>query len=108
MYAIRSYYVNVYFKNNPRYRVVAFTATQIPDIEGRRYPPELAGESYPDGIPVYPEEELASLIRTHKVDLIVITSYSIHYTKLYDIIPEIINRLPLKKMKKKRRMAVNR
>jgi predicted GTPase len=66
---------NVYFKDNPRYNVVAFTAAQIPDIAGRLYPPELAGESYPEGIPIFPEDELAELIRNHKVDLVAF-SYS--------------------------------
>ncbi len=66
---------NVYFRDNPTYEVVAFTATQIPNIEGRRYPPELAGELYPDGIPVYPEAELATLIREREVDQVVF-SYS--------------------------------
>ena len=59
---------NVYFRNNKNYQVVAFTATQIPDIEGRRYPAELAGELYPEGIPIYSEEELPELIRKYKVD----------------------------------------
>ena len=49
---------NVYFRDNPAYRVVAFTATQIPGIETRKYPASLAGKSYPDGIPIFPEEEL--------------------------------------------------
>jgi len=62
---------NVFFKNNPNYEVVAFTATQIPDIEGRIYPPELAGPNYPDGIPIYPEEELENLIKEKNVDLVV-------------------------------------
>ncbi|HHP7236474.1 MAG TPA: cyclic 2,3-diphosphoglycerate synthase [Desulfobacterales bacterium] len=66
---------NVYFKDNPRYEVVAFTAAQIPDIEGRRYPAELAGDMYPEGIGIYPEERLAELIRTHKADLVAF-SYS--------------------------------
>lgn len=66
---------NIYFRNNPRYRVIAFTAAQIPDIEGRCYPPELAGPGYPIGVPIHPEEELAGLIRTHKVDLVAF-SYS--------------------------------
>ncbi|MBC7358203.1 MAG: GTPase [Desulfacinum sp.] len=66
---------NVYFRNNPRYRVVAFTAAQIPDIEGRLYPPELAGPGYPEGIPIHPEEELAELIRRHTIDLVAF-SYS--------------------------------
>ncbi len=66
---------NVYFKNNSRYRVIAFTATQIPDIEGRRYPAELAGSLYPQGIPIYPEEQLSELIGRHKIDLVAF-SYS--------------------------------
>jgi predicted GTPase len=59
---------NVYYKDNPRYRVVAFTATQIPDIEGRVYPPELAGGSYPEGIAIHAEGELPELIARHEVD----------------------------------------
>jgi predicted GTPase len=66
---------NVYFRNNPRYRVVAFTATQIPDIDGRCYPAELCGEGYPDGIPIFPESDLTLLIRDNKVDLVAF-SYS--------------------------------
>src|SRR4030043_964098 len=59
---------NVSFRNNPAYKVVAFTATQIPDIEGRKYPPELAGKLYPKGIPIYSEAALNSLLHEHKVD----------------------------------------
>jgi len=59
---------NMLYRGNDAVRVVAFTATQIPDIEGRRYPPELAGDLYPDGIPILPEEELEELIRREKVD----------------------------------------
>jgi predicted GTPase len=62
---------NVYFRDNEAYDVVAFTATQIPDIEGRRYPPELAGKLYPQGIPIVAEEELASLIEEKNVDEVV-------------------------------------
>jgi len=62
---------NVYFRNNPSYEVVAFTATQIPGIEERVYPPELAGSNYPNGIPIYPEEELPELIKKFNVDLVV-------------------------------------
>jgi predicted GTPase len=62
---------NVYFRDNPDYQVVAFTATQIPNIEGRRYPPELAGRLYPEGIPIYPEEELTDLVRRYQVDQVV-------------------------------------
>lgn len=59
---------NVFFRDNKDYRVVAFTATQIPDIEGRKYPAALAGKLYPKGIPIYSEAELTDLIKTHKVD----------------------------------------
>jgi predicted GTPase len=62
---------NVYFRDNPDYHVVAFTATQIPNIAERRYPPELAGALYPDGIVIYPEAELDDLIRRHHVDQVV-------------------------------------
>lgn len=62
---------NVYFRDNSDYQVVAFTATQIPNIEGRRYPAELAGGFYPQGIPIYPESELSDLIRTLKADQVV-------------------------------------
>ncbi|MBC7263566.1 MAG: GTPase [Chloroflexi bacterium] len=62
---------NVYFRDNKAYEVVAFTATQIPNIEGRIYPAALAGKLYPKGIPIYPEEELADLIRKHSVDQVV-------------------------------------
>ncbi len=66
---------NVHFRNNPDYQVVAFTAAQIPNIEGRRYPPELAGEGYPQGIPIEPEAELERIIREGQVDVAVF-SYS--------------------------------
>ena len=62
---------NVFFRENPAYQIVAFTATQIPNIDGRRYPPELAGKLYPEGIQIFPESELTSLIRTLQVDLVV-------------------------------------
>jgi predicted GTPase len=70
---------NVYFRNNPRYRVVAFTAAQIPNIEGRVYPPELAGELYPDGIPIYPEQDMAELIREHRIDLAAFSYSDVSY-----------------------------
>ncbi len=62
---------NVYFRGNRRYKVVAFTATQIPNIEGRVYPAELAGEGYPNGIPIYPEDELVHLIKDLQIDQVV-------------------------------------
>ena len=66
---------NIYFRDNTRYRVIGFTAAQIPDIEGRLYPPELSGDLYPEGIPIYPEEQLTDLIQEHKADLVAF-SYS--------------------------------
>jgi predicted GTPase len=62
---------NVYFRDNDAYEVVAFTATQIPGIEGRHYPPELSGPNYLKGIPIYPEEKLPKLIRENDVDQVV-------------------------------------
>jgi predicted GTPase len=62
---------NVTFRGNDDYKVVAFTATQIPDIEGRVYPAELAGEGYPEGIPIVAEEELADLVRREEIDEVV-------------------------------------
>lgn len=58
---------NVYFRDKEELHVVAFTATQIPDIEDRRYPSCLAGKYYPEGVPIYPEEELSSLIKKHAI-----------------------------------------
>ncbi len=62
---------NVFFRDNPDYDVVAFTATQIPDIEGRTYPPELAGARYPAGIPVYDESELTDLIQRENAQQVI-------------------------------------
>jgi predicted GTPase len=62
---------NVVFRDDPDHEVVAFTATQIPDISGRRYPPELAGPRYPAGIPIVPEEDLEKLIRERQVGEVV-------------------------------------
>ncbi|MDC0336095.1 cyclic 2,3-diphosphoglycerate synthase [Pseudodesulfovibrio sp.] len=66
---------NVYFRDNERYEVVCFTATQIPDIDGRCYPSELSGKQYPVGIPIYSDEDLGGLITEYDVDLVVF-SYS--------------------------------
>ncbi len=62
---------NVFFRENKDYEVVAFTATQIPNIEGRKYPSALSGKNYPDGIPIYPESELIPLIKKHQVEQVV-------------------------------------
>ena len=66
---------NVAFRDDPNVEVVAFTATQIPGIDDRRYPPALSGRRYPDGIPIRPEEELTQLIREHAADEVIL-SYS--------------------------------
>jgi len=62
---------NVYFRNNDSYEVLAFTATQIPGIEKRNYPPELAGPKYPRGIPIYPEKKLSEIIEKYGVNEVV-------------------------------------
>jgi predicted GTPase len=61
---------NMVYRENPDVEVVAFTATQIPDIAGRTYPPELAGEHYPKGIPIHPEDDLLALLRSLRVDIV--------------------------------------
>lgn len=66
---------NCCYRDDSRYQVVAFTAAQIPNIEGRVYPPQLAGSLYPQGIPIHPEDQLESLIRQHNINL-AIFSYS--------------------------------
>jgi predicted GTPase len=66
---------NTYFRDNEAYEVVVFTATQIPNIEGRTYPSDLAGDLYPNGIPIHPEEDLVELIEKHKIEQVVF-SYS--------------------------------
>jgi predicted GTPase len=62
---------NVFYRDNPDYQVVAFTATQIPNIAGRKYPAELAGKLYPQGIPIYLESELVRLIQEYQVDQVI-------------------------------------
>ena len=66
---------NTFYRDNEQYKVAAFTATQIPDIEGRIYPPELAGNLYPNGIPIHDESELLNLIAKHNIEEVVF-SYS--------------------------------
>jgi predicted GTPase len=76
---------NVVYRDDPEVEVVAFTATQIPGIEGRTYPPSLAGPRYPDGIPILAEEELPALIAEHRVDEVVFAYSDIPY-------PEVMRR----------------
>jgi predicted GTPase len=62
---------NTYFRGNESYEVVAFTATQIPNIDDRKYPAALAGDLYPEGIPILPEAQLESLIKNEKIDQVI-------------------------------------
>ncbi|MGC2193233.1 MAG: cyclic 2,3-diphosphoglycerate synthase [Terriglobales bacterium] len=73
---------NVVFRQNLDYQVVAFTATQIPDIAGRRYPPVLAGRLYPDGIPIFEEKDLENLIEEYSVDVVVFSYSDISHQNL--------------------------
>jgi len=70
---------NTYYRGNEHYNVVAFTAAQIPDIDGRKYPAELAGELYPDGIPIHAEEDLQKLIKELKADVCVFSYSDVTY-----------------------------
>jgi len=79
---------NVYFKDNEEYKVVAFTATQIPDIAGRKYPKELSGSLYPNGIPIYPEEKITDLIKENDIDQVIFAYSDLPY-------PYVMNRSSL-------------
>jgi len=76
---------NVCFRDNDNFRVVAFTAAQIPDIDGRKYPAELAGKLYPEGIPVFPEEKLPEIIRKFKVDDCIFSYSDVTYQKVMSV-----------------------
>jgi predicted GTPase len=73
---------NTYYRDNEDYNVVAFTAAQIPDIDGRKYPSELAGKLYPQGIPIFAEADLAKLIKDNKVDDCVFSYSDVTYMKV--------------------------
>ncbi|MEW6376906.1 MAG: cyclic 2,3-diphosphoglycerate synthase [Thermodesulfobacteriota bacterium] len=75
---------NTFFRDCPSYEVIAFTATQIPFIANRIYPPELAGANYPEGIPIYSEEELPRLLSEHHVDQVVFSYSDVSYQELMD------------------------
>lgn len=75
---------NVFYRDNETYEVVAFTATQIPNIEGRKYPAELAGRLYPKGIPIHPEEELTELIKKHQVNDVVFAYSDVSHQYVMD------------------------
>lgn len=70
---------NVVYRDDPAHTVVAFTAAQIPDIAGRRYPPSLAGRLYPEGIPIWPEDDLAAIIDAHRIDRVVFSYSDVSY-----------------------------
>ncbi len=73
---------NTYFRGNEDYNVVAFTAAQIPDIDGRKYPAELAGDLYPEGIPIYAEADLPELIKKHNIDDCVFSYSDVPYNRV--------------------------
>lgn len=81
---------NVIYRNNPLYEVVAFTAAQIPDIDGRKYPASLAGELYPNGIPIYSENELEELIKKLNVDECVLSYSDLPYETVMHIGSRVI------------------
>ena len=76
---------NTFFRGNKDYNVVAFTANHIPDIDGRKYPTELAGKEYPAGIPIVAEEELPALIKKHKVDVCVFAYSDVPYNRVMGV-----------------------
>ncbi len=76
---------NTYFRDNESYNVVAFTAAQIPDIDGRKYPAVLAGRLYPEGIPVFAEDDLAALIHKFKVEDCVFSYSDVTYQKVMSV-----------------------
>ncbi len=81
---------NVFFRDNEDYEVIAFTATQIPNIDNRIYPAELAGKLYPQGIPIYPEEKLSELIKKHRVDIVVFAYSDVSYHHVMDKGSEVL------------------
>src|SRR5205814_9777129 len=77
---------NVAYRNDPASEVVAFTATQIPGIESRKYPASLAGPRYPDGIPIFPEDDLPKLIEKHAVQTCVFSYSDVDYSHIGHLI----------------------
>lgn len=76
---------NTYFRDNEEFNVVAFTAAQIPDIDGRKYPAELAGKLYPSGIPIFAEEDLVKLIKEKNVDTCIFAYSDVPYQRVMNI-----------------------
>ncbi|MEE8149772.1 MAG: GTPase, partial [candidate division Zixibacteria bacterium] len=75
---------NTMYRDNGLVEVVAFTATQIPDIDGRKYPAKLAGKLYPEGIPIYEEKELLGLIAKHDIDEVIFSYSDVPYQYVMD------------------------
>lgn len=82
---------NVFFRGNPEYQVVAFTAAQIPDIEGRRYPPQLTGPGYETGIPIVAEEELPRLIHEQQVDQVIFAYSDVLHEYVMHLASEVLS-----------------
>ena len=80
---------NTYYRGNENFNVVAFTAAQIPDIDGRKYPTELAGNLYPEGIPIYDQAELDKLIKNLKVDQCVFSYSDVPYKRVMNIAAQV-------------------
>jgi len=81
---------NLVYRNNPSAEVVAFTATQIPNIDGRRYPAELAGPDYPEGIPIHPEEDLSRLIRELQIHEVVFSYSDVRHVYVMNRASEVL------------------
>ncbi len=81
---------NVYFRDNDQYEVVAFTATQIPNIDGRKYPAQLAGKLYPEGISIYPERELERLICTRKIRQVIFAYSDVTHLHVMHVASRVI------------------
>ncbi|NHJ02215.1 MAG: GTPase [Candidatus Heimdallarchaeota archaeon] len=82
---------NTYFRNNEMYEVVAFTATQIPDIADRKYPAELAGSSlYPEGIPIYPEDQIEQLIKRYEIEQAILAYSDLPYQYVMSLASKIL------------------
>jgi len=81
---------NVYFRENSAYDVVGFTATQIPNIEGRLYPGSIAGDLYPNGIPIFPEDDLVLLLEEHSIDQVIFAYSDISHEYVMHLASRVI------------------
>jgi len=81
---------NVYFRENSAYDVVGFTATQIPNIEGRSYPGSIAGDLYPNGIPIFPEDDLVLLLEEHSIDQVIFAYSDISHEYVMHLASRVI------------------